>query len=131
MKGKNAMSRHFMCNTRLAGIEQMLLLPPNFSPRSSGFQIGNSRYSADDVDCRYCTDYKKKKCKSKHCSWLKERIEAGAVTYYDLVIECFAHLKNPRAKTRIHLAVADFHGQLYQAGIWNDLLGYGGSSCRM
>lgn len=124
------MSRHFMCNTRLAGIEQMLLLSPNFSPRSSGFQIGNFKYSADDVDCRYCTDYRKKKCSVRRCPWLKERIEAGTVTYQDLVTECFDHLKNPRTKSRIFLAAADFHGELYRdhrhrerlTGVWRQFM---------
>ena len=107
------MSRHFLCYTKLAAIEQMMLLPPNFSPRSSGFQIGYFIYSADDVDCRYCTDYRRKKCAVSRCSWLKERIEAGIVTYEDLVTKCFDHLKNPHVKKRIHLAAVDFHGWLY------------------
>ena len=43
--------------------------------------IRNYKYSPEDVDCRYCTESEDGCCKLHSCPWLKERIEAGVVSY--------------------------------------------------
>jgi len=98
------MSRHFLCNTRLAGIEQMMLLPPNFSPRSSGFQISGILH---DIDGRYYTTAPKVDCVVDYYSSIREQLKA-TFNYGNWVAECFAHIKNPRTKARFYLAAADY-----------------------
>lgn len=39
--------------------------------------IRNFKYTAEDVDCRYCTEFRHGQCRAQKCPWLKERIEAG------------------------------------------------------
>lgn len=39
-------------------------------------------YSAEDVDCKLCTEYARKTgCRHEVCPFLAERIEAGVVSY--------------------------------------------------
>ena len=44
-------------------------------------------YKKGDVDCKLCTEYRGKKHPYPHdvCPFIAERIEAGAVTYWDAV----------------------------------------------
>lgn len=44
-------------------------------------------YKKEDVDCKLCTEYRGKKhpCPHDVCPFIAERIEAGAVTYWDAV----------------------------------------------
>ena len=39
--------------------------------------IRNFKYTAEDVDCQYCTEFRHGRCQVQKCPWLKERIEAG------------------------------------------------------
>ena len=52
--------------------------------------IRNYKYSPEDVDCRYCTESEDGCCKLSSCPWLKERIEAGVVSYHEAVKESFS-----------------------------------------
>ena len=48
--------------------------------------INTFRYKPEDVDCKLCTEYRKKLgCAVKGCPFLAERIEAGVVGYGDAV----------------------------------------------
>lgn len=44
-------------------------------------------YKKEDLDCKLCTEYRGKKHSCPHavCPFITERIEAGAVTYWDAV----------------------------------------------
>lgn len=44
-------------------------------------------YKKEDLDCKLCTEYRGKKHSCPHdvCPFIAERIEAGAVTYWDAV----------------------------------------------
>ena len=43
-------------------------------------------YKAQDVDCKFCTEYRgKNKCPHSVCPYITERIEAGAVSYQDAI----------------------------------------------
>lgn len=39
--------------------------------------IRNYKYTPEDVDCRYCTEFIHNRCRASKCPWLNERIEAG------------------------------------------------------
>ena len=49
--------------------------------------IRRFRYSNEDVQCKYCAEYrgKKKRCQRLPCPWIAERVEAGDVTYKEAV----------------------------------------------
>ena len=49
--------------------------------------IRKPTYKKEDVDCKLCTEYRGKKhpCPHDVCPFITERIEAGAVTYWDAV----------------------------------------------
>ena len=64
--------------------------------------IRNYKYSPEDVDCRYCTESEDGCCKLRSCPWLKERIEAGVVSYHEAVKQDAKaiHTENPREDVR-------------------------------
>lgn len=43
--------------------------------------IRDYKYTAEDVDCRYCTEFRHGRCRAIKCPWLNERIEAGVISY--------------------------------------------------
>ena len=90
------MSRYFMRDTNLAGLESAMMLPPLFKPRQSGIAILNRfRYTKESTDCRDCIEWdRKKKCGVLCCPWLAERLEAGNISYGELLKECFRDLND-------------------------------------
>ena len=60
--GKDDMTKYFFKDTPLAGLEQQMMTPPNFTPRGGGQMIlCRFRYRPEDVDCKNCTEYRKKR----------------------------------------------------------------------
>ena len=47
------------------------------------------RYLPEDVDCKNCTEYRKKRDALRVCPWLEERAEAGMMTYAVLAFEFY------------------------------------------
>lgn len=68
--------------------------------------IRNYKYSPEDVDCRYCTESEDGCCKLHSCPWLKERIEAGVVSYHEAVKESFSE-QSPLSR-RINIVFSFF-----------------------
>ena len=90
--GKDDMTKYFFKDTPLAGLEQQMMTPPNFTPRGGGQMIlCRFRYRPEDVDCKNCTEYRKKRDTLRVCPWLEERAEAGVVTYVVLASEFYKH----------------------------------------
>lgn len=88
--GKDDMTKYFFKDTPLAGLEQQMMTPPNFTPRGGGQMIlCRFRYRPEDVDCKNCTEYRKKRDAPRVCPWLEERAEAGVVTYAVLAFEFY------------------------------------------
>lgn len=84
------MARAFMYGTKLQEMEQMMMSVPNFTKRGKGvFIIERIQYSATDLECRFCSEYKKCKGNDATCIILKERISANAVSYQRLVQQAF------------------------------------------
>lgn len=76
------MTKYFLKDTPLAGLERQMMTPPNSIPRGGGQMVlCQFRYRPEDVDCKICTEYRKRHCASQVCPWLEERAEAGVVTY--------------------------------------------------
>ena len=90
--GKDDITKYFFKDTPLAGLEQQMMTPPNFTPRGGGQMIlCRFRYRPEDVDCKNCTKYHKKRDTRRVCPWLEERAEAGVVTYAVLASEFYKH----------------------------------------
>ena len=88
--GKDDMTKYFLRDTPLAGLERQMMTPPNFMPRGGGQMIlCRFRYRPEDVDCKNCTEYRKKRDAPRVCPWLEERAEAGVVTYAVLAFEFY------------------------------------------
>ena len=75
------MGKYFVRDTPLAGLEQEMMLPPNFTPRGSSSAIlcGYSPHGAD-VDCQSCIDHRRQSSRTLACLHITERLQAGAVT---------------------------------------------------
>lgn len=72
--GKDDMTKYFFKDTPLAGLEQQMMTPPNFTPRGGSQMIlCRFRYRPEDVDCKNCTEYRKKRDTLRVCPWLEER----------------------------------------------------------
>ena len=76
--GKDDMTKYFFKDTPLAGLEQQMMTPPNFTPRGGSQMI-------------LCTEDRKKRDTLRVCPWLEERAEAGVVTYVVLASEFYKH----------------------------------------
>ena len=110
------MSRYFMRDTNLAGLESAMMLPPLFKPRQSGIAILNRfRYTKESTDCRDCIEWdRKKKCGVLCCSWLAERLEAGNISYGELLKECFHDMNDKRFQVRLQHLTKKFSGSLFK-----------------
>ena len=75
--------------------------------------IRNFKYTAEDVDCRYCTEFRHGRCRAQKCPWLKERIEAGVLSYREAVNEAFTD-PSP-LQTRIKIVLRH-----YKKSFWRD-----------
>ena len=75
--------------------------------------IRRFKYSYDDVQCKYCTEYrgKKNRCQLIQCPWIAERVEAGDVTYKEAVRSIIPQfcVYRPRAERLIR----EFEGSLW------------------
>ena len=110
------MSRYFMRDTDLAGLESAMMLPPLFKPRHSGLAILNRfRYTKESTDCRDCIEWdRKKKCGAERCPWLAERLEAGNISYGELLKECFLDMNDNRFQLRLQRLARKFYGSLFK-----------------
>ena len=71
------------------------------------------KYEMEDVECKFCTEYNKKKggCTRRVCPWLAERIEAGVVGHEEALLDSFP--SDPRLGAKLRTAVRLFHGSLW------------------
>ena len=96
------MTKYFLRDTPLAGLERQMMTPPHFSPRGGGQMIlCRFRYRPEDVACKHCTKYRRKQCTMPVCPWIEERAEAGAVTYSSLAADYYRNWQSGRLGERI------------------------------
>lgn len=81
----------YFTNGDTRSFERMMTAIPHFAQRGHGIFIANHFCNtAKTADCILCTEYKQKKCGLHRCPYLVEKIEAGVVSYKNLVDDCFA-----------------------------------------
>lgn len=82
------MGKYFLRDTPLAMLEREMMTPPHFVPRGGGrMALCRFRYRPEDVACRHCLQYLRRRCCEPVCPYLPERLEAGSVTLEELTRE--------------------------------------------
>lgn len=71
------------------------------------------QYKPEDVDCKYCAEWRHWRCQAAGCPWLAERIEAGTVSYAGMILKLFARVKHADLIRRLGQMVLNFHGSLW------------------
>ena len=108
------MSRYFMYGTSLGGIEQLMMLAPNFPQRRSGIVINNHFNCEGGIKiCNGCIAKVKSRGNTNDCFCFKEKLEADKIVYADLTKDCFGGIKNYALKERLKLLSNRFIGQLF------------------
>lgn len=109
------MTRHFMRDTPLHQMEQMMMTPPHFKPRGHGLRRSGFRYQAKDVDCEYCMNYSRRNlCPLDQCVCLEERIETGALSLEDLLRDCLRGNLKMRLWRRLAQEIYPYPLQLFR-----------------
>lgn len=70
-------------------------------------KIRDFKYTPENVDCRYCTEFVRGRCRANGCPWLNERVEAGVVGYNEALEETF--VEQVPLRRRIKLVSACSH----------------------
>lgn len=94
------MSRFFLYGTSLGGMEQLMMLAPNFSPRRSGVVTNNSKCKGGVYKCNDCFCF-------------IEKLDADEVEHRDLIKDCFGKIKSYDLKERLKLLSNSFNGGLF------------------
>ncbi len=108
------MSKLFMYGTSLEGIEQLMVVVPNFQPRRSGIVINNYFNCQGGVKgCKY-NDINTNKGWNK-CRYIGSNLIANVdrCRYKDLVKECFGKIKDYSLKYRLKLLTNNFKGEIF------------------
>ena len=71
------------------------------------------QYKPEDVDCKYCAEWRHRRCHSAGCPWLAERIEAGKVSYATVILKLFRNVKDEDIVRRFGQLVQSFSGSLW------------------
>lgn len=92
--------------------------------------IRNYTYSAEDVDCKFCTEVVgRKECRQEVCPYYAERIEAGVISYAEAVLSLIPSTSSIR--NRLPGLIHSFPGSLWagekhktRMEVFNNRLGY-------
>ena len=71
------------------------------------------QYKPEDVDCKYCAEWRHWRCQAAGCPWLAERIEAGKVSYATVILKLFRDVKDKAVVMRLGQLVLNFRGSLW------------------
>ncbi len=108
------MSKLFMYGTSLEGIEQLMVMVPNFQPRRSGIVINNYfNCQGGDRDCKFSVinvDDSYKNCGHNHLNF---KVNVDKKRYKDLVIDCFGKIKNNSLRERLKELSKNFRGEVF------------------
>jgi len=103
-----------MYGTSLEGIEQLMMLAPNFPQRRSGIVINNHFNCEGGISiCNGCVAKVKSRGNPNDCFCFKEKLKADEIEYTDLIRDCFGRIKNYALKKRLKLLSNRFAGELF------------------
>ncbi|WP_353095423.1 hypothetical protein [Tissierella praeacuta] len=108
------MSKLFMQGTSLEGIEQLMLMVPNFQPRRSGIVINNYfNWEGGVKDCNCNVINVRKRCATCGDISFDPKLNIYEMEYKDLVKYCFGKIKNHSFKDRLRLLTSNFRGEIF------------------
>ena len=64
-------------------------------------KIRDFKYTPEIVDCRYCTEFVRGRCRATGCPWMNERIEAGVADYHEALDETFMEMNPLRQRVKL------------------------------
>lgn len=73
------------------------------------------KYRPEDVACQYCTRYKACRQQQDACPWLQERLEAGVVSYTELMLSLLDTPNCPINCRRLAELLESYPGSLWQS----------------
>ena len=113
-KGLRSMSKLFMYGTSLEGIEQLMVMVPNFQPRRSGIVINNYfNCRGGDKDCRMGVINVDNNCRVCASDDLNFKVNVNKKIYKDLVMDCFGRIKNKTLRDRLKELSKSFKGEVF------------------
>jgi hypothetical protein len=113
-KGVRTMSKLFMYGTSLEGIEQLMVMVPNFQPRRSGIVINNYfNCRGGDKDCKIGVINVDNSCRDCVSDDLDCQINLDKKRYKDLVMDCFGRRKNNSLRDRLKELGKSFKGEIF------------------
>lgn len=108
------MSKLFMYGTSLEGIEQLMVMVPNFQPKISGIVINNYfNCQGGGENCNgnvINVDDSFKDCGQIGSNF---KINVDKKRYKDLVMDCFGRIKNNFLKERLKSLSNNFKGEIF------------------
>lgn len=108
------MSKLFMHGTSLEGIEQLMIMVPNFQLRRSGIVINNYfNWEGGVKDCNCDLANVRNVCNTCGYIYFGAKLNIGEMEYKDLVKFCFGKIKNHSLKERLKLLDNNFKGELF------------------
>jgi hypothetical protein len=113
-KGLRKMSKLFMYGTSLEGIEQLMVMVPNFQPRGSGIVINNYfNCQGGDRDCKLSVINVDDSCKNCGYNDLKFKVNVDKKRYKDLIMDCFGKIKSNSLRERLKELSKNFKGEVF------------------
>ena len=108
------MSKLFMYGTSLEGLEQLMVMMPNFQPRRRGIVINNyfnCRGGAKDCNCNVINVSKG----LDKCGYIGSdyKVNVDKKKYKDLVMECFGKIKNNSLRNRLKELSKNFKEEVF------------------
>ena len=108
------MSKLFMYGTSLEGIEQLMVMVPNFQPRGSGIVINNYfNCQGGDRDCKLSVINVDDSCKNCGYNDLKFKVNVDKKRYKDLIMDCFGKIKSNSLRERLKELSKNFKGEVF------------------
>lgn len=108
------MSKLFMYGTSLEGIEQLMVMVPNFQPRRSGIIINNYfNCRGGDKDCKMGVINVDGSCRDCISNNWDFKANVDKKRYKDLVMDCFGRIKNSFLRDRLKELSKNFKGEVF------------------
>ncbi len=113
-KGLRKMSKLFMHGATLEGIEQLMVMVPNFQPRRSGIVINNYfNCQGGDGNCNLSVINVDDRCMNGGYKDLNLRVNVDKKRYRDLVMDCFGKINNKSLRDRLKELSKNFKGEVF------------------
>ena len=113
-KGLREISKLFMYGTSLEGIEQLMVMVPNFQSRRSGIVINNYfNCQGGDRDCKLSVINADDSCKNCGYNDLKFKVNVDKKRYKDLIMDCFGKIKSNSLRERLKELSKNFKEEVF------------------